>query len=310
MKLYYYQRPDGQPNFGDELNRWLWPQLLPNFFDQNADSGFVGTGTLLNARLPERLQTARQVVILGTGAGYEQPLKEIPPHWRICCVRGPLSAQQLGLLASKAVADSGILVSRVFSAESLKRHRVSFMPHIHHANYAAARWQAACQSAGINYIDPRWPVEKVLTHISQSQRLLAEAMHGAIVADALRVPWIPVVTSPRILAFKWQDWCQSVGLKYRPQYIPPLSQYPQWGRGLRSGVAAATHWGRAGRQGGGIAAQALIDAQQEWLTEKLTDIAVRIEPSLSDIDVLSVRLAQLADHLEHLKVTGTQARSI
>jgi succinoglycan biosynthesis protein ExoV len=40
-------------------------------------------------------------------------------------------------------------------------------------------------------------------------------MHGAILADTLRVPWIPVITSPIINVFKWRDWTMSLGLDYR-----------------------------------------------------------------------------------------------
>lgn len=300
MKLYYYQRRDGQPNFGDELNHWLWPRLLPHCFDADVDGVFVGTGTLLNARLPERLKDARRAIFLGTGAGYEQPLKKIPDSWNIYCVRGPLSARQLQLPASKAVADGGILVSRVFTKDQPKCDLVSFMPHVHHANYAAELWQAVCQQAGIHYIDPRWAVERVLHEISQSQLLLAEAMHGAIVADALRVPWIPLVTSSRILAFKWHDWCKSVKLAYRPQFVPPLAAYPRWGRGIRSGKQAVIHWGQSVLQQNTTAVQSLLSFHPERLTQMLRYIAEKGQPSLSDDQVLSARLSQLEDYLSQI----------
>ncbi|MEM1242640.1 MAG: hypothetical protein AAGI45_22650 [Cyanobacteria bacterium P01_H01_bin.26] len=124
MKIYHYQRNDRQPNFGDELNQWLWPQLMPDYFgpehSKNDDAHiFIGTGILLNSRLPQRIQAARHVSFIGTGAVYEQPLQQIPKHWHIYCVRGPLSAQQLHLPASKAIADGGILVNRIFPTASL-----------------------------------------------------------------------------------------------------------------------------------------------------------------------------------------------
>ena len=50
-------------------------------------------------------------------------------------------------------------------------------------------------------------------------------MHGAIVADTLRVPWIPVRTNPKILPFKWLDWCQSVKLPYRYEVIKGAKQF-------------------------------------------------------------------------------------
>ena len=41
MKLYYYKAPLG--NFGDDLNPWLWPRLLPDIFD---DDGRVSSALL------------------------------------------------------------------------------------------------------------------------------------------------------------------------------------------------------------------------------------------------------------------------
>ncbi len=58
MKLYYFIDPSG--NFGDDLNPWIWDRLLPDFFDQNADTLFIGIGTLLNHRIP---YAAKKIVL-------------------------------------------------------------------------------------------------------------------------------------------------------------------------------------------------------------------------------------------------------
>ncbi|MEM7061620.1 MAG: polysaccharide pyruvyl transferase family protein [Cyanobacteria bacterium P01_B01_bin.77] len=307
MKIYHYQRNDRQPNFGDELNQWLWPKLLPDCFGPECPKDddthiFIGTGTLLNSRLPQRIQAAKHVSFIGTGAGYEQPLQKIPKHWQIYCVRGPLSAQQLHLSAGKAVTDGGILVNRIFTKLQPKHYAASFIPHIHHANYAASLWKSACSNANIHYIDPRWPVETVLADIDQSQLLLAEAMHGAIIADALRVPWIPLITSPRILSFKWQDWCQSIALTYQPQFVPPLSSYPRWGKGVRSGIAASQHWWCALQQSTVNTLQHTFQSRANLTSKRLNTIISTVKPNLSHSDVFSARLDQLEHHLEVFKI--------
>ena len=299
MKIYFYQRRDRITNFGDELNTWLWQKLLPDVIAQADDSVLVGLGTLLNHLLPKRLGKTGAVFIFSTGAGYEQPLESMPSHWQLYCVRGPLTAQHLGLPADLAITDGGILLRRLVSSSSATADAVAFMPHVHHATFAGEVWESICQAAGFRYIDPRWPVEKVFTAIQNSRLLLAEAMHGALTADALGVPWIPLTTSSRILAFKWQDWCASIHQSYKPIYLPPLTaEYPRYGRGLRSGWCVAGHWSRAIAQGNWRP----LTAQQDYMANVLVRIAQKEKPILSDrahleslTQALEEKLAQLRD---------------
>ncbi|MEL7357366.1 MAG: polysaccharide pyruvyl transferase family protein [Cyanobacteria bacterium J06555_13] len=291
MKLFYYQRPDGQPNFGDELNHWLWPQLCSDIFDDDDKTVFVGTGTLLNNKLGDRISNADQLTIFSTGAGYEQPMKRIPTHWHIHCVRGPFSARLLGLPEKKAITDGGVLVATVFQSAS-PRTGCSFMPHIHSADAAADRWQRICEQADIHYIDPRWPIEKILEAIASSTHLIAEAMHGAIVADALRVPWTPVTSSPRIYAFKWQDWCASMQLPYLPHRLPPLIDYPRWGRGLRSGTFSLRHWLRSGLESPGTTLEYAVMKNDAAIVRRLRAVA-NAHPYLSKEETFQERLGRL-----------------
>jgi succinoglycan biosynthesis protein ExoV len=41
-------------------------------------------------------------------------------------------------------------------------------------------------------------------------------MHGAIVADTMRIPWIPVTMNPNVPAFKWNDWGQALRVPFAP----------------------------------------------------------------------------------------------
>jgi len=227
MKLFYCHIPDG--NFGDELNTYLWPRLLPDAFggtvqfrpkstpyvelDDPAETLFVGIGTLIGDFVPA---TAVKHVF-GSGYGYGKA-PTMDGNWNIHCVRGPLTADALGLAPDKAIADPAILVRLLQSKPFAKVHSCSFIPHWEMA--LSGDWERVCGFLGINYIDPRWPPAKVIRHIAQTRTLITEALHGAIVADALRVPWIPVSSYHMILPFKWQDWCRSVGLDYRPTSVP------------------------------------------------------------------------------------------
>lgn len=216
MQLYYYRDPVG--NFGDDLNPWLWPKLLPRPLEQcfDEDTLFIGVGSLLNEKVPAYPACK---VVFGSGCGYGAPPK-LTDAWRIYCVRGPLTAQALGLSSLQVISDSGLLVrTQVAPSGRPARHRAAFMPH--HLTHAYDRWQEVCDALGICYLDPTAPVEATLHAIRDSGVVITEAMHGAIAADALRVPWIPVRTRPRISSFKWTDWSESVGITHRFEWVPP-----------------------------------------------------------------------------------------
>jgi succinoglycan biosynthesis protein ExoV len=297
MQLFYYQRPDQQPNFGDELNRWLWQQTLPELLDDDSSTVLVGIGTLLNNKLPQRIAKAQHVIVFSTGAGYEQRLRAIPRHWHIYAVRGPLTARLLGLPENLALTDGAILLRRWYQPIPIKCFRFAFMPHVHHANFATPILQQVCRQLGFAYIDPRGSVEAILDNISQTEVLITEAMHGAIAADALRVPWIPVITSSRILKFKWRDWHASIGLPYQPQYLAPVTTYPAYAKGLRSTGKSLIHWWSCYRQWPiqHITASRVIEQD---LARNLQAIAQTIMPSLSNdkiIEQLTVKLEERLD---------------
>jgi succinoglycan biosynthesis protein ExoV len=101
------------------------------------------------------------------------------------------------------------------------RRDVVFMPH--HSAAATGGWDLACKQAGVVYLDPRGNCETLIHAIAGARLVIADAMHGAIVADVLRVPWVPVVTSTEINTFKWLDWTLSMRVPYRPFELPILT---------------------------------------------------------------------------------------
>lgn len=180
MKMFAYRGK--HENFGDELNHWLWERLLPGFFDEDEGQLFLGIGSILYDNFDPKMQK----IVFGSGyGGYTNPPK-VDDNWTFYFVRGKKTAEILGIDPSYAIGDSGILTRSCWDAKSVeKRYPVSFMPHYESAMYGS--WDKVCDLAGIHYIDPRWSVEKVLTEISASQKVVSEAMHGCIISDALRV---------------------------------------------------------------------------------------------------------------------------
>lgn len=215
MKPYYWESEHG--NFGDDLNLWLWDFLLPGFREVHPDVLLVGVGTVLNqALLPEE----GRKLVLGSGFGYGNlPDMRDRNLWDIRCVRGPLTAEKVGVSADLGIIDPAVLVADMPEFANLpKRYKQSFVPHWESA--VAGLWPVVCAMAGLHYIDPRGEAKDVIRQIAQSELIVAESMHGAILADAFRVPWVAVSTSDSINSFKWRDWASTVGVEHKPRRVP------------------------------------------------------------------------------------------
>jgi succinoglycan biosynthesis protein ExoV len=141
-------------------------------------------------------------------------------------VRGQLSAQTLGLDKKLSITDPAILVRNFWQSSGQKTFKWSYMPHYHEEVFNGAAWKEICESFGIHYINPTAPIEQVLSEIDRSEILFTEAMHGAIVADTLRVPWSAVSTKKDILEFKWHDWLSTIEIPYIPFTIKRFASRP------------------------------------------------------------------------------------
>ena len=214
MKLYYFK--DRHGNFGDDLNPWLWGQLLPEVLGGSSDELFVGIGTLLNHRLP----VAPMKHVFGSGHGYGRK-PAIDDKWQFHAVRGFETARALGLPREAVITDAAVLVRAVRGPRrEPPAFRFGFIPHCQSNLWFD--WSSISSELGFHHIDVRWKVERVMDEMSRCEVLVCEAMHGAIVADALRIPWIPVSCYEDISAFKWRDWLSTMDLPYAPASVSSL----------------------------------------------------------------------------------------
>lgn len=219
MKIFAYTGE--QSNFGDDLNHWLWPKILPDFFDDDDAVRFIGIGSTLYDSHPA---TSRKVVFGAGYAGYSA-LPTLDDSWDIRFVRGRNTARALGLAEDLAVGDAAILIRTLQLPPVEKRHAVSFMPHFESANQGD--WAQVCAQAGVHMIDPRWPVERILDDMLASKLLISEAMHGVIVADALRVPWQAIEPLDPNHRAKWQDWASVLDVTINFQRLGPSTLF-EW----------------------------------------------------------------------------------
>ncbi len=214
MKIYFFDSLEG--NFGDDLNRWLWSDLLGDL-DQYTDAAtLVGIGTYLNNEVPD----TPHKLVFGTGVGYSPLPKGLhDKSWKIFAVRGPLSAKAAGLEAEDYITDSAIMVREVIDKSVIRNGNgnIVFMPHISAAKNGS--WGKICERCGIKYLDPRQDAKYLVREIMGAKLVIADAMHAAIIADTYRVPWIPVVTSNEISTMKWYDWTQSMSVSYIPYVV-------------------------------------------------------------------------------------------
>jgi len=292
MKIYYYKHPSG--NVGDDLNPWLWPKLLPQHFSGEVhhqpnmslvdhscqDSLFIGIGTLLSTAIP----AANAKAVFGSGTGYGSAHRS--DNARFYCVRGPLTAQRLELPAKTAITDSAALLATLGFRAKGKKYRYAFMPH--HSSAEQGQWNTVCEDLGLHLINPSGTPQQVIDDILQTEVLITEAMHGAIIADTLRTPWIPVKSHDVILDFKWQDWCASLQMEYKPHVLPSV-------------------WAPVG-----VAGKVRVAIKQTMAKRALAKVIATAIPVNSNSVVLHQRIDQLLDALELFKkdfARGVYARS-
>jgi succinoglycan biosynthesis protein ExoV len=309
MTPFYWESTHG--NFGDDLNLWLWDFLLPDLRKKHPETLLVGVGTVLNRLI---LPPTGHKIVIGSGFGYGTlPDMSDRRQWDIRCVRGPLTAEKAGLPASLGIIDPAVLVTEMPEFRNVaKSGRQTFVPHWESA--AVGLWPDICKTVGLSYLDPRGEAKSVIREIAQSSLVIAESMHGAILADAFRVPWVPVSTSPSINSFKWNDWAQTVGVTYAPRHVPVSTRAEAVAKGARFwGVDFERPTARADDDASGRGGTAAIAeprqtslrlmAKQALATPSALALwqAKRSKPQLSADSVLASRKQQLLEVIDTVR---------
>jgi len=216
MNLKFFRAPDYN-NFGDELNPYIFNHLFSEIFSlkKYAEFDFYGIGSIIDSRISADINA----ILFGTGIR-DITKSYVTKKWDVRFLRGPISSNVLGFRGEKYIADAAYCM---LCDESLlpvckkKRFKISIMPHYRQMD--KLDWGIIMKMAGVNIIDPREPIEQILQDIADSEKLLAIAMHGAIVADILRVPWQRIkmeaigAEKQMISDMKWLDFISALDLK-------------------------------------------------------------------------------------------------
>lgn len=218
MSIFYCHVAEG--NFGDDLNSWIWHELFGEGVATCA-SVLVGIGTILDEGVYSVHPSAPGYICFGSGTGYGRALTDMgAAKWLYKVVRGPLSAAALNLESSHVGTDGAILLASLerYRQAPVCNGRTIFIPHHSIADWPY--WEATCNAADIDFVNPGWDCRLVLDRIRSARLVIADSMHAAICADTFRVPWVAVSSGPRINTFKWTDWSLSMDLPYSAKQLP------------------------------------------------------------------------------------------
>ncbi len=266
MKLTYFKGT----NFGDALNEYLLPRVFPDFFDEDNSTLFIGIGSILDNSYPAKAKK----IVFGSGLDKNAAAPVIDDRWHIYAVRGQRTADALGINRNLVAADSAILIKKFRPPRPPLRHKFSFIPHW--GSMYVGRWEQVTPDIGINLIDPRWPVERFLLELESTETVIAEAMHGAITADALRIPWIPLSPINKSNRFKWYDWAEALEIQLRPNRLAASSVQEALIGKLGPGRA---RWARGGFRVTGT--ERLVNTFFKSAARKSLQNALLAEPMLS-----------------------------
>jgi succinoglycan biosynthesis protein ExoV len=213
VQVFFHKAPGG--NVGDDLNADLWRRLIPELDELATADWLVGIGTILDERINSL--PGRKVVM---GSGVRPSTVRLQGDIRIAAVRGSLSADRLGLDPALVACDPGFLVGQLWPASNSRRDRIGLIPHVYSEQWCAI--SKAGSDAGLDVISPKLSIDIFLERLGRCERVFCESLHGAIFADALRIPWARVRLTSHyfegagVSEFKWQDAFSVLGVSHEP----------------------------------------------------------------------------------------------
>lgn len=226
MAIYYFDkhpRDYNSRNFGDDINPFLLGKLFSDSVLKSTKVCVLGIGTIINDEHIRAVNHFEKKVVFSSGVGYGALTEKLDDSWDFVCVRGPRSAESLALPIEKGICDGAVLLSDYFSVKSPAERDidVTFIPHVATHWSSGAPLAKTVRALGMNYLTPDIEPEQFVDQVSRSKLVITEAMHGAILSDTMRVPWVPISIRYH-LNFKWMDWFDSMDLKYQTSQVKPF----------------------------------------------------------------------------------------
>lgn len=210
---------DGHPNFGDDVG----PLLLPHYgivpqHSEPAHASLVGVGSIL-----EFLPSGFTGAIWGSGliADAPHPL----PRATVLAVRGPLTAERLGLTEEPPYGDPAILIARHLP-RPVGDGRIAVVPHGHHRGHDRLAALVRMADGAARMVNVHQRAAPAIREIATARVVLTTSLHGLIAADAYGIPAVWTTLDPPLHGgdFKFRD--------YEAAVTPGSTRYRAFDEGL------------------------------------------------------------------------------
>ena len=298
-------------NFGDDMNEWFWDAVFPDYGQVAPDHTMFGIGSILWRK---NFELFDKIVVMGSGSGYGVTPDQVPDNATIGWVRGPRTGRLMGVEPDRVITDPATLAARLPEFSDVeKTDEVIFMPHVGTARLALD-WDGIASRAGVSYLSPANDSRMVIRRLAGARLVVTESLHGAILADAFRVPWVTMAISPTFTAHKFHDWAESMETDMRifPSLGPLKALY-----GLKRRLSSAKGGGSGGGGGGPkmsagdkSSARALFSrfaGPIGWMLARDIRAAMKTTPQLSDPAVLDARITAMQKRIDEIRGSFTPA---
>jgi len=194
VALWWYRRPGGKINFGDELGKEIIERLGYRVRQvELREAELVACGSILHAAFPAHTAV--------WGSGLMSPAKRPrQPLTNVLALRGELTRRYLAqpLPDDLPLGDPGLLAPLLWEPSPVKKYQLGVVPH-----YVDTRsWPMADV-----VIDVGQPVSDTIEQITSCSMIASSSLHGLIVAQAYGIPAMRL-PHPKVggADFKWMDY--------------------------------------------------------------------------------------------------------
>jgi pyruvyltransferase len=200
----------GRPNFGDDLNPFLWRALLGRGVRlvRRTQPHVLGMGSILE-------QATERSLVAGSGF-LRPPAPGLRLDGNVLAVRGELSAASLG--RPVLLGDPAVLLAMLFPRSRRPTTGLGVVPHVSEVEECLAK-----APPGVKVIDVRRSPVEVVRRIADCERIVSRSLHGLIVADAYEVPnvWLAPTSGMAGGEFKFHDYYSTTDRHPVPEVIEP-----------------------------------------------------------------------------------------